>query len=129
MVDLNIERVETLRDKAVAALAKSASDRKERWDRKAKSRTFQVGDKVLVRKPGMCAKLEETWDGPFTITRVNSPLSYAVDFGYRKSPSIHVQLLKRFQPQEETRVARVTSVLEPDGPTDDIRDRLASFRS
>ena len=125
-VDLNIERVETLRDKAVAALAKSASDRKERWDRKAKSRTFQVGDKVLVRKPGMCAKLEETWDGPFTITRVNSPLSYAVDFGYRKSPSIHVQLLKRFQPKEETRVARVTSVLEPDGPTDDIRDRLAS---
>ena len=124
-VDLNVERVETLREKATATAAKTLSARKDKWDKRAKARSFQVGDQVLVRKPGMCAKLEDTWDGPFTITKVNSPLSYAVDFGYRKSPSIHAQLLKQFQPQEERRVARVTSVLEPDGPEDDIRDRLA----
>ena len=125
-VDLNIERVETLREKAAASVATTCSDRKERWDRKAKPRLFKVGDQVLVRKPGMYVKLEDTWDDPFTITIVNSPLSYAVDFGYRKSPFIHAQLLKKFHSQEETKVARVTSVLEPDGPQDDIRDRLAS---
>ena len=124
-VDLNVERVEMLREKAAATTVKTGNERKERWDKRAKERLFQVGDLVLVRKPGMCAKLEDTWDGPFKITKVNSPLSYAVDFGHRKSPSIHAQLLKKFQPQHESKVARVTSVLEPDGPQDDIRDRLA----
>ena len=123
-IDLNIEKVETLREKAAATVAKTAKDRKEKWDRKAKERVFQVGDKVWARKPGMCTKLEDTWDGPFTITKVNSPLSYGVDFGYRKAPSIHVQLLKKFHQPDQV-VARVTSVLEPDQPTDDIRDRLA----
>ena len=61
-IDLNIEKVETLREKAVATVAKTAKDRKEKWDRKAKERVFQVGDKVWARKPGMCTKLEDTWD-------------------------------------------------------------------
>ena len=124
-IELNIERVESLREKSVATLAKSANARKEKWDKKAKPRSFKVGDKVLVRKPGMCTKLEESWDGPFTVIKVNSPVSYAVDFGYRKSPSIHIQLMKVFKSQDE-RVARVTSVLAPDTQSDDIRDRLAS---
>ena len=124
-IELNIERVESLREKSVATSAKAANARKENWDKKAKPRSFKVGDKVLVRKPGMCTKLEESWDGPFTVIKVNSPVSYAVDFGYRKSPSIHIQLMKEFQSQDE-RVARVTSVLAPDTQSDDIRDRLAS---
>ena len=110
-IDLNIERVETLREKAATKIAETAHERKAKWDKRAKERPFEVGNLVLVRKPGMCAKLEETWDGPFKIIKVNSPLSYAVDFGHRKSPSIHAQLLKKFhQSQLETRVARVTSV-------------------
>ena len=68
--------------------------------------------------------MEDTGHGPFTITKVNSPLSYGVDFGYRKAPSIHVQLLKQYH-QPDPVVARVTSVLEPDQPKDDIRERLA----
>ena len=32
--------------------------------------------------------------------------------------------MKKFQSQGQAKVARVTSVLEPDGPQDDIRDRL-----
>ena len=125
-IDFNLERVETLREKAATKIAETAHERKAKWDKRAKERPFEVGDLVLVRKPGICAKLEETWDGPFKIIKVNSPLSYAVDFGHRKSPSIHAQLLKKFhQSQLETRVARVTSLLEPDRPQDDIRDRLA----
>ena len=99
-------------------------DRKIRWDKKAKIREFKVGHKVWARKPGMCTKLEDTWDGPFTITKVNSPLSYGVDYGYKKAQSVHVQLLKVFH-EPDTVVARVTSVLEPDQPNDDIRERLA----
>ena len=125
-IDLNIERVETLRERAAAKTAETALDRKTKWDKKAKERPFEVGDSVLVRKPGMCTKLEETWEGSFKIIKVNSPISCAVDFGYRKSPSIHAQLLKKFyQPPCENVIARVTSVLEPDSPHNDIRDRLA----
>ena len=93
-VDLNLGRVEKFRDSAAATVGKNVKQRKATWDSKAKQRVFEVGDSVLVRKPGMTTKLEESWEGPFKITKVNSPLSYGVDFGHRKSPSIHVQQLK-----------------------------------
>ena len=69
-------------------MGEKVKERKARWDSKAKPRTFEVGDSVLVRKPGMCTKLEETWEGPFKIIKVNSPLSYGVDFGYRVKMSL-----------------------------------------
>ena len=127
-VDLNLERVEKLRDSIAATVGKNVKDRKLRWDGRAKARTFQVGDSVLVRKPGMTTKLEETWEGPYKITKVNSPLSYGVDFGYRKSPSIHVQQIKLYhEPTCDNVVGRITSVLEPDTSQDDIRDRLTGI--
>ena len=76
----------------------------------------------------MTTNLEESWEGPFKITKVNSPLSYGVDFGHKKSPSIHVQQLKTLhRPVCDNVVGRVTSVLEPDTPHDDIRDRLTGI--
>jgi len=30
-------------------------------------REFSVGEKVLLRKPGMNFKLEESWEGPYTV--------------------------------------------------------------
>ena len=140
-VVLNSERVEAIRDSTMAAKLDVAAKRKIKWDRKAKERIFSVGDKVLIRKPGMTLKLEDTWEGPFLIFRVNSPLSYGVDLGDRKVPSMHVSLLKKFyeppvttQPSENSpvvtdpRVSRVTSVLEPDSPGDEITDRLAEVK-
>ena len=127
-VDLNLERVEKFRDSAAATVGKNVKQRKATWDSKAKQRMFEVGDSVLVRKPGMITELEESWEGPFKITKVNSPLSYGVDFGHRKSPSIHVQELKTYHRLVcENVVGRVTSVLEPDTPQDDIRYRLTEI--
>ena len=93
-VVLNSERVEAIRDSTMAAKLDVAAKRKTKWDRKAKERIFSVGDKVLIRKPGMTLKLENTWVCPFLIFRVNSPLSYVVDLGDRKVPSMHVSLKK-----------------------------------
>ena len=57
--------------------------------------------------------------------KVNSPLSYGVDFGHRKSPSVHIQQLKLYnKPIDDIVVGRVTSVLEEDTPQDDIRGRM-----
>ena len=135
-VVLNGERIEAIRDSTMAAKVSVAAKRKSKWDCKAKERTFRVGDRVLIHKPGMSLKLEETWEGPFVISRVNSPLSYGVDLGDRKVPSMHVSLLKRFIEvpvssqtcETELRVSRVTSVLEPDSLGDEITDRLAEVQ-
>ena len=128
-VDLNLERIEKYRDSAIATTSTISSKRKATWDRKAKERLFKVGDLVLARKPGVTTKLEESWEGPFTITKVNSPLSYGVDFGLRKSPSVHIQQLKPYhKPVDEIVVGRVTSVLEEDTLQDDIRNRMTETK-
>jgi len=125
----NAERVQNSREKCVLGLVEKGAKRKEKWDLKAKEREFVVGEEVLLRKPGMNFKLEETWDGPFKIAKRNSPLSYSVDTGSRKLQSVHVQLIKRYNRQEEAlTVARATSVFEPDSTHDDITDRYAEVK-
>ena len=61
-------------------------------------------------------KLAECWEGLFTLTKKNSPLSYGV----------HIQLLKKYnRDSEQTRVCRVTSVFEADTTHDDIVTRYS----
>ena len=54
---MNGERVEIARDKSMTSKMETASKRKKNWDEKAKERQFEVGEEVLVRKPGMNLKL------------------------------------------------------------------------
>jgi len=126
---VNCDRVEHAREKSQEQLRKTMVDRKSEWDKKARERTFKEGDRVWMRKPGMCLKLEESWQGPFTISKKNSLLSYAVDVGDRVIPSVHIQLLKRYtdNEQDRVRVERATVVLDPDQPGDNITDRYAEL--
>ena len=70
----------------------------------------------------MNLKLAESWEGPFTVTKKNSPLSYSIDTGDRKIPSVHVQLIKKYQ---KAQVGRVTSVFQQDTTSDNIVDRYS----
>ena len=38
---------------------------KTQFDKKAKSRSFEVGDQVLVMTPSMMGKLDDQWTGPY----------------------------------------------------------------
>ena len=88
---------------------------------KAKPRVFKPGDKVLMRKSGMNSKLSETWLGPYTIVKMNSPLSYKVNTGSRRVNSVHIQLLKGYiERYDTTLVKRITTVLEPDSESDSM---------
>ena len=58
--------------------------RKEKWDGKAKPREFKPGEQVMMRKSGMNTKLSETWLGPYTVIKANSPLSYKIYTGEGK---------------------------------------------
>ena len=67
----NVERLDSLRDRAVEMYQAKTKQRKETWDVKAKERSFSVDDEVLVRKPGMGVKLEESWEGPYKVTSLH----------------------------------------------------------
>ena len=118
-----------MRDVGVANLKGVSSDRKKGWDKKAKTRVFDKGDLVYLRKAGMNTKLVDNWEGPFVIERRNTPLSYRVNTGNRVILSVHIQLLKEFIPrQEESRVNRVTSLLQPDTVQDKLEDQYAEAK-
>ena len=91
---LNVERVQSLREKAVVTKQDVSKERKLLWDAKAKAREFSKGEEVLMRKPGINMKLAESWEGPHTVVNRNSPPSYQIDTGDRVIPSVHVHLLK-----------------------------------
>jgi len=122
------ERVQNNKEKCIQGIVETGRKRKEKWYAKAKEREFVVGEEVLLRKPGMNFKLEETWEGLYKIFRKNSPLSYGVDTGDRRIQSVHVQLMIKYCKREEAlRVDRATTVLEQDGENYEITRRYTDI--
>jgi len=122
----NAKRIEVVREKSVLGFTEATIKRKDKWDEKSKMREFKAGEEVLVRKPGLNFKLEGSWEGPFVVYKRNSSLSYGVDIGYRKIPSVHVSLIKKYERNiEKPKINRATSVMEADSVSDDITDRFA----
>ena len=105
----NAERVETAREQATVQLIENSRNRAERYNLKARDRTFTVGDRVWVRRPGLDHKLRESWVGPGTILKVNSPTSFRVQTPERTIPTVAIQQLKLAG--KET-VKRITTVVE-----------------
>ena len=86
---------------------------------------FEQGDQVFLRKSGLNTKLSDSWEGPYQVLKRNTPLSYKVSMGDRVLLSMHIQLLKAYVPRPEPKVGRVTSVLEPDTPTDYMEEQYS----
>ena len=69
-------------------------------------------------------KLTDSWEGPYTVKKRNSPLSHSIHMGDRLIPAVNIQLMKNYNRDSSTnRVNRVTSVLEGDTANDDIVTR------
>jgi len=125
----NSERIEHLRESSSLKLRDSGEKRKLKWDGKSKERSFNVGDDVLMRKPGLCGKLESSWEGPYTVFKKNTPLSYGIDVGDRKIPSVHVSLIKAYMRETEVaKISRATTVMESDTKSDEIEQRYAEVK-
>ena len=125
---LNSEKVQHARDMVVANLQKCSEDRKRVRDRKAKVREFLKGDQVFLSKAGMNTKLSDSWEGPYQVVKMNTPLSYRISTGDRVLPSVHIQQLKAYIPRPEPKVGRVTSVLEPDSQADSMDEEFTEAR-
>lgn len=77
-----------------------AQERQEtQYNKRAKARTFQPGDRVLVSIPTTSSKQLAMWQGPFTVVRRVGPVDYEVlKPGHRWERQVyHVNLLKEWK--------------------------------
>ena len=108
-----------MRDVAVRNALVESGKRKDRYDKASVERSFDVGSKVLCRIPGMVSKLQDSWDGPYTVLQRTSAVNYKIEEigGRKKSKTVHVNNLKGFR-ERELEVCALTVVAE-DSEADD----------
>ena len=99
-------------------LEQSQGKYKHHYDRKARKRTFSVGERVYLLLPTDHNKLLLQWKGPFPVTRVINGMDYEIEV-HDKKRIYHANLLKRcierVDPQERETV--ITTDDEDDAPT------------
>lgn len=79
-------------------LAKAQTRQKEWYDRTARSREFNPGDRVLVLLPTSTHKLRAQWQGPYDIIRKNGEANYVVDMKdkHKRLRTFHVNMLREW---------------------------------
>ena len=99
-VTKNYQYVLELREKldetmklAQADLEKNQGRSKNLYNRKAKKRSFQVGDKILLLLPTDLNKLLMQWKGPFEIKGTKWGNNYQVEVN-KKVKTYHINMLK-----------------------------------
>ena len=85
-------------------LEKSQQKMKTWYDRKARKRSFRIGDKVLILLPIPQQSLRARYCGPYLITRKVSDLDYVIDTPYRRKSQrlCHINMLKEYQERTST---------------------------
>ncbi|KAK0055907.1 hypothetical protein Bpfe_014576, partial [Biomphalaria pfeifferi] len=89
------ERLQDIRSLARSNLIKARKRQEKYYNRRAKERSLNVGDKVLLLLPKNTNKLQICWQGPFEVMKKISPTNYVIKVG-RKEKSYHVNLLKHY---------------------------------
>ena len=94
VVDLREKMEETLKI-AQEELKRSQKRYQQYYNRKAKPRKLQAGDKVLILLPTDKNKLLLQWKGPFEVESSAGVNDYRIKVG-EKSKTFHVNLLKKY---------------------------------
>ncbi len=97
------DRLETLRDCAVDTGLVESDKRASSYNRGKCDRQLKVGERILCRIPGLAAKLEDSWDGPYCVLEKLG--------GRQKVKIIHINNAKVYRAREEF-VGAVTVVAE-----------------
>ena len=93
------EKLEATLEMAHSQLEQSQKRQKQYYDRKARDRSFAVGDEVLLMLPTEQNKLLMQWRGPYKIVSKKGTLDYGVQLG-KKTKTYHVNLLKPYVRRE-----------------------------
>uniref|UniRef100_A0A8C5M6R2 Gypsy retrotransposon integrase-like protein 1 n=1 Tax=Leptobrachium leishanense TaxID=445787 RepID=A0A8C5M6R2_9ANUR len=97
----------------------AAQTKQKRWyDRSARDRTFQLGQKVLALRPVKQNKLQAAWEGPYKIIEICDTTFIAARCSdERIQRTFHVNMLKPFHESEEA----VAAICAPDaGDLEDL---------
>ena len=108
------ERLEDSLKLAQEELEKSQKRYKRHYDRKAKPRRLEVGDRVLILLPTDSNKLLMQWRGPYTVQSRVGAYDYRVKMG-SKTKTYHVNMLKMYISREPE--GNVVPVDDTDGAT------------
>lgn len=120
---------------AQISLGNAQAKMKERYDKKAVSRSFSTGDKVLVLLPVQGAALEAKFSGPYVIDKKLSDTNYVVRTPdrRRKCRVCHINMLKHYVSREDdlesksSVIAPVAVVITSDSGSDE--DGLSMLKS
>ena len=93
------ERLEDSLKLAQEELEKSQKRYKRHYNRKAKPRRLEVGDRVLILLPTDSNKLLMQWRGPYTVESRVGANDYRVKMG-SKMKTYHVNMLKKYISRE-----------------------------
>jgi hypothetical protein len=93
------ERLESTSQLARENLEKASRRQAKYYNKSARARTMNVGDKILVLLPTDSNKLLMQWKDPFCVTRKLNKIDYQVDVA-GKLNTFHVNLLKRYIDRE-----------------------------
>ena len=86
------------------------------YNRRARDKTFDVGDEVLILIPDDNRKLTARWQGPAIIDRVMSPYSFSVALCDGSKRVLHANRLRKFI----TRVSALGVIFEDDEDFGDL---------
>nr|XP_033931158.1 uncharacterized protein LOC117439355 [Pseudochaenichthys georgianus] len=110
------DRLEKMSQLAQSHMAVAQQQQKSWYDRSARQRSFNPGQKVLVLLPSDNSKLLAKWQGPFEIKKQLGPTTYEVSTPGkpRSSRVLHINLLKEWvpRPEQEARVMLIRDVQE-----------------
>ena len=102
-----------MREAARSRMTEVSRARKEAYDKKSCSKTFEVGDIVWNRLPGLDNKLAESWSGPWEVLGRLSAVNYRIkkleERGKKKV--VHINTLKACV-EREGKMRRLTVVAE-----------------
>ena len=115
------ERLEALREVAARNGLLESEKRKSYYNKRTVAQEFVEGKKVLCRTPGLLGKLEDAWQGPFTILKRVCAVNYILHWGKgkKKQKVVHVNRLKKFQ-ERELEICALTVVADDQGLEDDL---------
>jgi hypothetical protein len=88
------ETMSSMSELAQVNETKAKQKQKAYYDKKARNREFEIGQKVLVLLSTQTSKLLASWKGPFTITDKVSPVDYRIMVREGKQKVFHINMLK-----------------------------------
>ncbi len=100
VVDLK-ERLQSTCELAHQELQRAQKKQKTWYDKKARKRTLQAGDKVLLLLPTDHNKLTMAWKGPFEVLKRVTDVDYVIQMA-GKQKNFHVNMLKKYVERELT---------------------------